>query len=267
MGGASVVRRLGEKAMAAYGDDLAYIHDSGFGDFARNSAPGLLEILRRRGITRGLVVDLGCGSGVWARALCDAGFDVLGIDQSRAMLELARRRAPRGRFLAGSLHEIRIPACEAVTSIGECVNYLAGKANGLGRLHGLFRRIFKALKPGGLLIFDIAEPGRGKGPRLKHFEGIDWAILLEVDEDERSRILTRRITTFRKFGNLYRRDQETHRLRLYERSTVSGELRRIGFKVSTLAGYGPQRFPKACAGFVARKPFRAPVSGCVDSFG
>ncbi|HZM85247.1 MAG TPA: class I SAM-dependent methyltransferase, partial [Blastocatellia bacterium] len=84
--------------MEAYKDDLAYIHDVGFGDFARNSARGLLEILREAGITSGLVVDLGCGSGLWARELVDAGYDVFGIDISAPMIDIARRRVPQGKF-------------------------------------------------------------------------------------------------------------------------------------------------------------------------
>ncbi|MFY9574661.1 MAG: class I SAM-dependent methyltransferase, partial [Blastocatellia bacterium] len=62
----------------SYKDDLAYIHDTGFGDFARTAAPGLLEILRTNRIVTGLVVDLGCGSGLWAQALSRAGYEVLG---------------------------------------------------------------------------------------------------------------------------------------------------------------------------------------------
>ncbi len=62
----------------AYKADLAYIHDVGFSQFAQHAAAGLLDILRRARITRGRVVDLGCGSGIWAAELIDAGYDVLG---------------------------------------------------------------------------------------------------------------------------------------------------------------------------------------------
>ena len=41
-----------------YKEDLAYIHDVGFGTFASQSAPGLLEILHQKGIEKGLIVDL-----------------------------------------------------------------------------------------------------------------------------------------------------------------------------------------------------------------
>jgi 2-polyprenyl-3-methyl-5-hydroxy-6-metoxy-1,4-benzoquinol methylase len=77
-----------------YGEDLAYIHDVGHADFALDSAPGILEILGRSGIDGGLVVDLGCGSGLLARELIDAGYGVFGVDISEAMIGLARKPAP-----------------------------------------------------------------------------------------------------------------------------------------------------------------------------
>jgi hypothetical protein len=79
--------------MSAYGRDLAYAHDAGFGHFARGAAPELLRRLRDAGLDGGLVVDLGCGSGIWARALLDAGFEVLGVDVSAA----PSTRAPGAR--------------------------------------------------------------------------------------------------------------------------------------------------------------------------
>src|SRR5262245_42108156 len=105
-----------------YGTDLAYIHHVGFAGFARAAAPGLLRILRRHRV-HGTVVDLGCGSGVWAGALSDAGYDVVGIDLSPAMVRLARRTAPKALFRRGSLFGAAIPRCGAVTAIGECLNY------------------------------------------------------------------------------------------------------------------------------------------------
>lgn len=82
---------------AWYKPDLAYIHDVGFRDYALNAAPGILEILKQRGIQSDLVVDLGCGSGVSAQLLIDAGYRVLGIDISEAMIAIARQR-PRLNF-------------------------------------------------------------------------------------------------------------------------------------------------------------------------
>jgi hypothetical protein len=84
-------------------------------------------------------------------------------------------------------------------------------------------------------------------------EGADWAVLTASEEDRDSQILTRRITTFRKVGTLYRRGQETHRLRLLPRDKIKASLRAPGFRVRVLSGYGALRFPKGLAGFLARK--------------
>lgn len=239
--------------MKNYKSDLAYIHDAGFGEYARNSAPGLLKILGQAGITKGLVVDLGCGSGLWARALVDAGYDVIGIDLSASMIDLARNRVPEGEFQVASLLTAKLPPCDAVTSLGECFNYLFDKKNSVVELRHLFRRVYAALKPKGLLIFDIAEPGRGKGPRQKHRQAADWAVMVEVDEDASTNRLTRQITSFRRVGDLYSRDKEVHRLQLYRRSEIAKELRGAGFRVRTVAAYGDQPMIEGCVGFVARK--------------
>lgn len=240
--------------MDAYNTDLAYIHDVGFGDFSKTAAPWLLEMLRANGIDSGLVVDLGCGSGIWARELSQAGYEVLGIDISPAMIEIARKRVPRGEFRVSSLLRAKLPTCHAVTSLGECFNYLFDETNSIAGLQRVFDGIYSALKPGGLFVFDIAEPRRGKGPRQKHRQGKDWAVLVEVDEDAKANRLTRRITTFRMRGESYVRDEEVHVLQLYTRSEVATELRRAGFRVRTLRGYGEQTMIDGCVGFMARKP-------------
>ena len=82
----------------AYYTDLAYIHDQGFGGYAHGVAPGLLALLRQTGVENRRVVDLGCGSGISARELADAGFQVMGVDLSAAMIEIARRRVPKPSF-------------------------------------------------------------------------------------------------------------------------------------------------------------------------
>lgn len=240
--------------MSAYRDDLSYIHDARFGDFARGAATGLLKILCRARITNGVIVDLGCGSGIWAQKLSRAGYCVWGIDLAPAMIRMARERVPGGQFQTGSYLKANLPPCEAVTAVGECFNYRFDRRNNLRALSRLFRRVFRALRPGGLFLFDIAGPGRGNVPRLRCWEGKGWAILVKVVEDGGKRVLTRQITTFRKRGKLYRRDQETHRLLLFDPSEIKKHLRQAGFSVRLLDGYGKQTLPKGCIGFMAQKP-------------
>jgi 2-polyprenyl-3-methyl-5-hydroxy-6-metoxy-1,4-benzoquinol methylase len=103
----------------AYRDDLAYIHDAGFLAWVNSAAPAVLSALRKNGIRRGLVVDVGCGSGVLAEKLTAAGFDVLGIDISPAMIAIARHRAPRATFVVGSLSALSSPAAVRSRRLGK----------------------------------------------------------------------------------------------------------------------------------------------------
>jgi SAM-dependent methyltransferase len=241
--------------MDFYRTDLAYIHDIGLGDFAAQAAPGLLKLLRRNKINSGLVVDLACGSGIWAKALSRAGYDVLGVDMSAAMIALARRKAPEARFMKRSFLSAKLPQCEAVTALGECFNYEFDPRTSRQNLARLFQRIHSALRPGGVLVFDVAMPGRlgSKGPVKKWFVGRDWALLLESREDTRRALLSRRIIIFRKVGRHYRRSEETHHLRLYEPLHIAQQLGQMGFEVNLLRGYGRFKFAPGLVGFVARK--------------
>lgn len=238
----------------AYEEDLAYIHDQGFGHFARNSATGLLKILQRAGIEDGLVVDLGCGSGIWAQELSRAGYDVMGVDLSSAMIAMCRERVPQGKFRVGSFLEIPLSKCRAVTALGEVLNYRFDERNNAAALKKLLKKIYAALEPGGVLIFDLAEPGRRSEDVQRCWEGADWDLQRTHEHDPKRQRLTRKIVSFRKVGEHYRRHAETHSLQLYKSPHIAQLLRDIGFTVQTTRGYGEYRFPKFLAGFVARKP-------------
>ncbi len=239
-----------------YKEDLAYIHDVGFRDFAIKSAPGILRIFHRNKIHNALVVDLGCGSGLWARELAQAGYRVLGVDISESMLQIARQRVPDGEFRLGSLFTADIPPCGAVTSLGECLNYAFDPNNDQQALARLFERIYSGLLPGGVFVFDIVEPGQiPRGAITRAWtEGEDWVVLVEKEEDEEQTVLKRRIMTFRKFGEHYRRSDEVHHQWLFRSEDIANRLRSTGFDLRTLRSYGRYRLPKARVAFIARKP-------------
>jgi SAM-dependent methyltransferase len=239
----------------AYNEDLAYVHDVGFGTFAEQSTPGLLAILCKKNITEGLVIDLGCGSGTWARALTDAGYEAFGIDISASMINLAKQKAPRAKFQRASLFKVNLPPCAAVTCISEGLNYLFDE-HGKTERRELFTRIYDALNPGGAFIFDVLGPGSliGANPQRTYSEGKDWTVLVEKEEDRGKNQLTRHITIFRKRASLWRRSQETHRIYLYDSGELAEELRQVGFQVKLIRAYGGMKFRKGLFGIVATKP-------------
>jgi SAM-dependent methyltransferase len=238
-----------------YKEDLAYIHDTGHSKYAIESAPGILEILNQNNIRSGLIVDLGCGSGLSALELIKADYRVRGVDISESLIAIARTRVPSAEFRVESMFKTDIPSCNAVISIGECFNYLFDVDNNSQMLVQLFDRIYRALTPGGVFIFDIAEPGQVMpGKTTKGFtEGNDWIVLVEKEEAQAPSILIRRIITLRKVGDNYRRDDEVHHLRLYQATDVAEKLRQVGFQVQIMRSYGQYQLPEAHAAFIARK--------------
>ncbi len=238
-----------------YRDDLAYIHDAGYGEVARSAAPVLLEALERAGLEGGLVVDLGCGSGIAIELIAAAGYEVLGVDVSPPMLRLARRRVPEATLRRASLHDVELPRAVAVAGIGEAFNYFVGPPTSERRLGRLLRRIHRCLVPGGILLFDMAAPGRvqGQGAVKNHVEAKDWTILVTVGEDRKRKVLSRRIRSFRRIGSLYRRSEEIHHQRLFEKKAVQRLLREAGFRARTLTGYGELRFPRGLVSYLASK--------------
>ena len=241
-----------------YRQNLAYIHDVGYSDYALQATPGILKIFAQHAIHDGLILDLGCGSGWSAQEFVRAGYQVLGIDISEALIVIARRRVPEAIFHSESLYQVEIPSCEAVTAIGECLNYWLDQAPHQQHLIRLFQRVYQALQPGGIFLFDIAEPGQLTiDEPIKHFtEGEDWLVTVEKTEDKSNAVLTRRIITFCQVGETYRRDDELHTLQLYPAATLAENLCQVGFTVNIQRSYGEFVLPPAHAVLIARKPTR-----------
>jgi SAM-dependent methyltransferase len=114
----------------------------------------------------------------------------------------------------------------------------------------IFHRIHRALRPGGVFLFDLAGPARMDGRNHAFRQGKDWAILLEREYDRERLELTRHMTVFRKRGNSYRRSQETHKQKLYAPALVAEELRAAGFRARHLQSYGKMKLPRGLGGFL-----------------
>jgi ubiquinone/menaquinone biosynthesis C-methylase UbiE len=83
--------------MDSYRDDLAYVHDAGFGRVAESAPRLVLEFLAAKGQPPARLLDLGCGTGIFAQVLAAHGHHVTGMDISPGML---RRIGFRARTLS-----------------------------------------------------------------------------------------------------------------------------------------------------------------------
>jgi SAM-dependent methyltransferase len=217
-----------------YGDVVASIHDQGFTDFVRRAAPGVIGELRRGGIRGGRILDLGCGSGPLSQALLRAGYEPWGLDVSRAMIALARRRVRGARFAVGAIEAARLPRAAGAAAVGEILNYLPSAA----ALRRAFSNVRRAIGPRGIFIFDLcvlAAPHRVGVRQAVRIEP-NFAIVARVAENGPRRTKSRTMTAFVRRGAHYARADEHHLQRLYRSADVARWLRQGGFRVRVLRG-------------------------------
>lgn len=113
-------------------------------------------ILREYGITDGLLLDLGCGTGSLTELLAGKGYDMIGVDYSEEMLEIAReKKETSGRDILYLLQDMRefelYGTVRGIVSICDSMNYLMTEED----LLEVFRLVNNYLDPGGIFIFDL----------------------------------------------------------------------------------------------------------------
>lgn len=122
----------------------------------REWADFLQEILQKEGINDGLVLDLGCGTGSMTEELAGRGYDMIGVDNSEDMLEIAmEKRQESGHdilYLLQDMQEFELyGTVRAVVSVCDSVNYVTEKEE----LEQVFRLVNNYLDPGGIFVFDF----------------------------------------------------------------------------------------------------------------
>lgn len=236
-----------------YAEDLAYCHHVGF---ANPQLPGaVVAALQKKQVRDGCVVDLGCNGGHLLAALSQAGFDPVGVDLSAPALQLAAVTAPQALLVQGDIATYPLPNCSAVTAMGEVFCYTpTDGADALSR-PAFAPSIFDALRPGGVLIFDIVirDDAHPFHYRRRH-EGHDWVIDHAVSEDLSSHRLRRRIALDRCVDGIWRRSRETHFLHIHDRDDIARQLRGVGFDVEMSTRIGEVEMLPRRAAFICRKP-------------
>jgi ubiquinone/menaquinone biosynthesis C-methylase UbiE len=104
------------------------------------------------------VVDVGCGTGVFALMLAERGVDVVGVDPALASLEVARGKvgAERVRWVHGDAGALPPLRGELAVMTGNVAQVFVGDEEWVATL-GAVRR---ALVPGGRFVFETRDPAR-----------------------------------------------------------------------------------------------------------
>jgi len=174
------------------------------------------------GIEDGIVLDLGCGTGSLTRLLSEKGYDMIGVDASLEMLDVARsfeNLDDSGKsdilYIAQDMREFELyGTVRAVVSSCDCINYILEE----DELTEVFRLVNNYLDPKGLFIFDFNTEYK--------YKQIGDAVIAENHEDasfiwenfyyEDEKINEYDVTFFLKEENgLFRRVVEEHQQRAY----------------------------------------------------
>ena len=165
------------------------------------------------------VLDLGCGTGSLTGLLAEAGYDMIGIDNSGEMLQMAMdKRAASGQDILYLLQDMRefelYGTGRAVVSICDSMNYMMEYRD----LVQVFRLVNNYLDPRGVFIFDL-------NTEYKYRELLADNTFAEAREessfiwdnfyDESSGINEYDLTLFIREGQLYRKYEETHFQKAY----------------------------------------------------
>lgn len=191
----------------------------------------------------GLVVELGCGSGLLTRQLVDAGHRVVATDASPAMLELDRQTAPGvEQFAQLALPDDEIPGCDAIVAVGHPFSYLPDEAP----IDRAFVAAAEALQPGGVLAIDICDlewgVGRQDAENLGRV-GPGWAIITEFSMPSPARFV-RQIAVFaRNPDGTWRRDDERHDNVLIETSRLPVLLAAHQVDATVAVSFGAETLP------------------------
>jgi SAM-dependent methyltransferase len=236
-----------------YRADLARIHHLGFGFHALDCAPGILAHLKPVLARHGVVVELGCGSGLLTRHLIDAGHRVIASDASPAMLDLARELAPDALEIRRiTLPDDPIPDADAIVSVGHVLSYLPDA----GAIDRALVAIARALRPGGQMAIDLCDLRYAEARSdlsTRSWVEDDWALITHFEAPTPDRFV-RRMTMFtRSEDGSWRRDEERHDNALIDTSRVPALLAAEGVSVRIGTSFGDEELPEGLHTIVGAK--------------
>jgi SAM-dependent methyltransferase len=240
-----------------YRPDLALVHHLGFGFHAERCAPGILDLIRPVRDRGGLVVELGCGSGLLTRPLVDAGHRVIATDASPAMLDLARDHAPGAEDVRQLvLPDDPIPSADAIVSIGHVLSYLPDEA----AIDRALVAVAEALRPGGILALDLCDLAWGEArqdaPNYSQV-GEDWAIVTRFPAAPPDRFFREMTVFVRNDDGSWRRDDERHDNVLIDTARVPALLASHGVEATVGDAFGTgddQALPTGLRTIVGHRP-------------
>ena len=201
------------------------------------------EILKQEGLKPRTAVDLACGTGSVTAILARQGLQITGVDMSEEMLTVAWEKCMElpnpPRFVCQKLQQLWLPrGVDLAVCALDSLDYITDPDDCAEAI----RRVYKALNPGGIFIFDVNTPEK--------LRAMDGQVFLDEDDDvyciwrgefdEQTNICTYGMDLFQRRGDLWERSFEEHREYAYSAEQLVGYLKEAGF--THIRVYADRRF-------------------------
>lgn len=221
--------------MGIYQDYAAVYDASGQIGFSLRMIGYLERLLVKHPVPGRTVLELACGTGTVAIALARAGWKVIGIDGSSAMLDQARAKPggdhPGISWQQQDMRSLRLTQrVHWATCLYDSLNYMLTSED----LLQVFRRVWAALHAGGLFCFDMntAYALATYWDDETYFTDTgDLATIMQSEYDEAHQRAEVTMTCFQRVGELYHKIVETHTEQAYPQEQIATLLRDAGFAV------------------------------------
>ncbi|MBE5945538.1 MAG: class I SAM-dependent methyltransferase [Lachnospiraceae bacterium] len=198
-------------------------------------------LLIEYGIKDGIVAELGCGTGTITEMLSNVGYDMIGIDNSDSMLDIANAKKADSNsstlYLCQDMREFELYGTVAATvSLCDSINYITEP----DELLQVFKLVNNYLDPKGIFIFDFH-------PRYYYKEIVADATIAEDRDDisfiwdnyydDEENINELALSLFLKENleddscNLYRKHEEFHFQRGYTLDEIKNLIKASGLEL------------------------------------
>ncbi len=210
-------------------DPLAWFYDMYWGPASRDQLlPVLEEILLDDLPEAARILDLACGTGQVTAALEEAGYDMVGIDGSRAMLAYARNNAPGVEFLRADARTFELDEpVDAVICLFESLNHIMTE----GELGDVFANVADTLVDDGVFLVDV-NMAPAYGEDWVGTDGIiepDHVLFTENRADTADQTATSEVTLFRHAHGAWRRQGMRLDHRWFDEEVILDKLAQAGF--------------------------------------
>lgn len=195
----------------------------------------LCGLLRQYGITGGLTAELGCGTGTLTELMASAGYDMIGIDNSSDMLELAQEKKLHSGhdilYLHQDMREFELyGTVQSIISFCDSINYVTEPED----LLKVFRLANNYLDPNGYFIFDFHTEYYYRdilGESTIAEDREDMSFIWDNYYDTETRMNEYSLSIFvREESGLYRKFQEDHFQRAYSLEEIRCLLEHAGME-------------------------------------